>query len=97
MATFVVLFNWTDQGIKSFKDSPSRVDAAKQAFADLGVEIKDIYWTLGAYDLVSVIEAPDDEAITAAMLKLSSLGNVRTTTMRAFGRGEFEGVVGKTG
>ena len=97
MATFVVLFSWTDQGIKSFKDSPSRVDAAKQAFADLGVEIRDIYWTLGAYDLVSVIEAPDDEAIIAAMLRLSSLGNVRTTTMRAFGRGEFEDVVGKAG
>src|SRR5712692_7715493 len=97
MATFVVLFNWTDQGIKSFKDSPSRVDAAKQAFADLGVEIRDIYWTLGAYDLVSVIEAPDAEAMIAAMLRLSSLGNVRTTTMRALGRGELEGVVAKAG
>jgi uncharacterized protein with GYD domain len=97
MATFVVLFNWTDQGIKSFKDSPLRVDAAKQAFADLGVEIRDLYWTLGAYDLVGVIEAPDDEAMIAAMLRLSSAGNVRTTTMRAFGRGEFEGVVGKAG
>jgi uncharacterized protein with GYD domain len=79
------------------KDSPSRVDAAKQAFADLGVEIKDLYWTLAAHDLVGVIEAPDDEAMTAAMLRLSSVGNVRTTTMRAFSRGEFEGVAGQAG
>jgi len=65
--------------------------------ADLGVEIKDLYWTLGAHDLVGVLEAPDDESMTAAMLRLSSVGNVRTTTMRAFSRGEFEGVAGRAG
>jgi uncharacterized protein with GYD domain len=95
MATYVVLFNWTEQGIKSYKDSPSRVDAAQEAFADLGIDIKEIYWTLGAYDLVSVFEAPDDESVTAAMLRLGSLGNVRTTTMRAFPRGEFEAIAGR--
>jgi uncharacterized protein with GYD domain len=95
MPSYVVLFNWTEQGIKGYKDSPSRVDAAEQAFADLGIQIKDIYWTLGAYDLVSVFEAPDDESVTAAMLRLSALGNVRTTTLRAFPRGEFEAIAGR--
>ena len=95
MATYVVLFNWTDQGVKSYKESPSRVDAAKELFAGLDVEIKDIWWTTGSYDLVSVFEAPNGEALTAAMLRLSALGNVRTTTMRAFERGEFEAIAAR--
>jgi uncharacterized protein with GYD domain len=97
MATFVALFNWTEQGIKTFKDSPSRVDAAQELFGGLGVEVKDIYWTLGPYDLVSVFEAPDDESMTAALVKLGSLGNVRSTTLRAFDRSEFEAIAGKSG
>jgi uncharacterized protein with GYD domain len=95
MATYIVLFNWTDQGVKTYKDSPARVDAAKEAFAELGIEIKDIYWTTGSYDLVSVFEAPSGEAVTAAALQLSAQGNVRTTTMRAFDRREFEAIIGK--
>jgi uncharacterized protein with GYD domain len=97
MATYVVLFNWTEQGIKTFKDSPSRVDAAKELFGGLGVEVKDIYWTLGHYDLVSIFEAPDAESMTAAMVKLGSLGNVRSTTLRAFDRAEFEAIAERTG
>jgi uncharacterized protein with GYD domain len=74
MATFVVLYNWTDQGVKSFTGSPSRVDEATEMFAGLGVELKELYWTLGAHDLVGVLEAPDDESMTAAMLKLARPG-----------------------
>jgi uncharacterized protein with GYD domain len=95
MATYVVLFNWTDQGIKTYKDSPSRVDAAQELFAGLDVEIKEIWWTTGAYDLVSVFEAPRGEDVMAAMLRLNALGNVRSTTMRAFDRSEFEAIAGR--
>ena len=97
MPTFVILLNWTDQGIKSIKDSTSRADSAKELMGGLGVELKDVYWTLGQYDVVSIAQAPDDEAMTAAMLKLGSLGNVRSTTLRAFDRGEFEGILNRSG
>jgi uncharacterized protein with GYD domain len=97
MAHYVILFNWTDQGIGGFKDSPSRVDAFNEQMSGLGVSVKTIYWTLGPYDLAAVVEGPDDEAITAAMLKLGSGGNVRTTTMRAFDRSEYEALVQRAG
>jgi uncharacterized protein with GYD domain len=96
MASYVVLINWTEQGIGSFKDSPSRVDAFNDQMSGLA-EVKSIYWTLGPYDLVGVIEAPDDESLTAALLQLGAAGNVRTTTLRAFDRAEFEAVAKKAG
>jgi uncharacterized protein with GYD domain len=95
MATYVVLFNWTDQGIKSFKDSPSRVDAANEAWADLGVRVESIYWTIGAYDLVGIMEAPDDAALTSALLRLAAVGNVRSTSMRALSRSEAEQAISR--
>jgi uncharacterized protein with GYD domain len=97
MAGFIVLCNWTEQGIKDFKDSPSRVDAFNEQMSGLGVSIKDIYWTLGPYDLVVVVDAPDDAAGTAALLALGALGNIRSTTLRAFDRSEFEQIVAKAG
>ncbi len=97
MPNYVVLFNWTDQGIKNFKDSPSRVDAATTEMEKVGVRITNIQWTLGPYDLVALVEAPDDESLTAALLALGSAGNVRSTTLRAFGRDEFEQVIQKGG
>ncbi|HEY7536992.1 MAG TPA: GYD domain-containing protein [Gaiellaceae bacterium] len=97
MATYVVLFNWTEQGIKNFKDSPSRADAAREALGGQGVTIGEIYWTIGPYDLVSIVEAPDDETLTAGLLQLAAGGNVRSTTMRAFTQAEFTGVIGRTG
>lgn len=93
MPTYVVLANWTDQGIAGFDRSDERVyahDAEIRKHA--GVELKEIYWTQGQYDLVAVIEAPDDESVAAAMLGISALGNTRTTTMRAFSREEFDGI-----
>ena len=97
MATYVVLLKWTEQGIKNYKDSPSRGDAFMARAEQLGGKVKDIYWTLGPYDIVAVVEAPDDESMIAAMLELGARGNTRSTTMRAFSRGEFEGVIAKTG
>ena len=89
MPTYAILFNWTEQGIKNYKDSPGRVEAATKAWEGSEVQIKDIYWTLGAYDLVGLVDADDDERLTSALLALGAAGNVRTTTLRAFGRDEF--------
>jgi uncharacterized protein with GYD domain len=97
MATFIVLFNWTEQGIKSYKDSPKRVDQANEAWQDLGVRVKEVYWTIGPYDLVGIVDAPDPEALASALLRLGAAGNVRTTTMRALDRMEAEAVIAKAG
>ena len=70
MALFVTLMNWTDQGVKTFKDSVDRAEAAKSALRGQGVDLKEIYWTVGPYDLVSIVEAPDVETATAALLSL---------------------------
>jgi uncharacterized protein with GYD domain len=83
MATFISLVNFTDQGIRGVKDSPKRADAFKAAAKKLGVTVKDIYWTVGRYDVVVVLEG-DEEAVTSTLLKIGSLGNVRSETLRAF-------------
>jgi uncharacterized protein with GYD domain len=97
MATFVTLVNWTDQGIRNFKDSMKRAQAFKDMVASMGGEVKQMFWTLGAYDVVAIFEAPDDETATAAALQVGALGNVRTTTMRGFSPAEFEAIIKKTG
>ena len=89
MKTYVVLFNWTEQGVKNYKDSPARVDAVREEWGNAGVRIKDIYWTTGHYDLVGIVEAADFETLSKALLPLGAAGNVRTTTMRAFDQDEF--------
>ena len=97
MPRYVTLVDWTAQGIVNFKDSVDRYEAAAEQWdKQLGVRITDIYWTIGEHDMVAVVEAPDDESATAALLQLGSLGNVRTKTMRAFSRDEMRGVIDKT-
>ena len=95
MATYVVLVNWTDQGIAGFKGTTDRVDHEAEIRKRAGVDLKEIYWTQGQYDLVAIIEAPDDESIAAAMLGVSAHGNSRTTTMRAFDRNEYQRILAK--
>jgi uncharacterized protein with GYD domain len=97
MATFISLINWTEQGIAGFKDTAKRADAFEQVLAKYGGSVKQIYWTIGTYDIVAVVEAPDDESATAALLEVGALGNVRTTTLRAFGRDEIASIIGKIG
>jgi uncharacterized protein with GYD domain len=97
MPTYVALLSWTQDGVAKFKDTVDRYEQAKEAMGPLGVSFKDIYWTLGAYDIVSVVEAPDDETLTAAVLSLGAQGNVRTTTMRAFSADEMRAVIQKAG
>jgi len=95
MATFIVLGNFTEQGIRSIKESPKRSDAFKALAAKAGVKVKDIYWTLGHYDIVSVIEAPDTATATSLDLAVASLGNIRTETLTAFSAEEFGRILGK--
>jgi uncharacterized protein with GYD domain len=97
MAKYAVLFQWTDQGVKTVKESVNRVDQAQSAFTQLGVKIEDIYWTIGEYDLVGIVDAPDDSSLATALLKLAEAGNVRTTTLRAFDRAEFGQILSKLG
>jgi uncharacterized protein with GYD domain len=96
MPSYVALLNWTDQGVRSFKDSVDRYEAAQRQMEELGVRFTDVRWTLGAHDLVGLVDAPDDETLAAALLMVASAGNIRTTTMRAFTMDEMRSVIGKT-
>lgn len=89
MATYITLIRWTQQGVGKVKDSPKRLDAGRKAFKKLGVEIKDTYLTMGRYDLVCIIEGPDDETVARALLSLASQGNVQTETLKAWTEDEF--------
>jgi uncharacterized protein with GYD domain len=97
MPTYVLLIDWTQQGVGNFKDSVDRYEQARGQFEGMGVRFKDIYWTLGSHDIVSIVEAPDSETLAAALLMLSSQGNVRTTTLRALSPDEMRGVIAKAG
>ena len=97
MPHYVLLMNWTDQGVKAFRESADRADAARTALAAQGIDLGQIYWTIGAYDLVCVTEAPDDATLSAALLALGAQGNLRTTTMRAFTGDEFRAVIASAG
>lgn len=93
MGTYIALFNFTDQGIRSVKDTTKRADAVREAAKKFGANIAQIYWTLGQYDVVSIIEAPNDESATAFTLSIGAAGNVRSQTLRAFSRDEMNGIL----
>ena len=95
MVTYVVLANFTDQGIRSAKDSPKRAEAFKQMAKTFGVTVKEIFWTQGRYDVVTVLDAPDELSAMALSLNLGALGNVRTESLRAFSMADMTTVVGK--
>jgi uncharacterized protein with GYD domain len=97
MATYIVLSQFTDQGIRNVKDTAKRSDAVRELARKMGIDTKSIYWTIGKYDVVVTFEAPNDEAMTALSLAIASQGNVRTQTLRAFSRDEVTGIVGKLG
>jgi uncharacterized protein with GYD domain len=93
MATFISLLNFTDQGIRNVKDSPDRYEAFRAMAEQLGVRVKDLYYTVGHYDIVAVMEG-SDEAVTTALLQVGSLGNVRTETLRGFSLDDMKKIVG---
>ncbi len=95
MATFVILGNWTEQGAKAFAGAPDRSRAQEAAAAAMGGKVLATYWTMGQYDFVSIVEAPDDAAMSAGLLALGAAGNARTVTMRAFDQSEMEAIIGQ--
>ncbi|WP_428423853.1 GYD domain-containing protein [Methylibium sp.] len=96
MPAFITLVNFTDQGARTIKDSPERFEAYKSLAEGLGITVKSVHWTQGAYDLVLITEGPEDASMTAA-LKMAQLGNVRTQTMRGYSAGEMRKLVSKLG
>lgn len=94
MPTYISLVNWTEQGIQDLKESPARADATAELAESMGGSLQ-LYWTAGLYDIVAIFEAPDDETAAAMQLTVASRGAVRTTTLRAFRREEFERILAK--
>ncbi len=94
MAKYLLLLRFTQQGAQNIKDGPERLEAAKETLQGLGAELQDFYLTLGEYDAVVVVEAPDDKTLAKASLAISSLGNVRIETLRAFTEEEYGEIVG---
>ncbi|MFS8063900.1 MAG: GYD domain-containing protein [Luteimonas sp.] len=95
MATYIALSRFTDQGIRSVKDTTKRAAAVQEAAGKLGANMTQIYWTLGRYDLVTIIEAADEKSATAFALAIGSAGNVRMETLRAFNREEMTDILGR--
>jgi uncharacterized protein with GYD domain len=94
-STYVVLANFTDQGIRKAKESPKRAEAFRQLAKTLGVTVRDIFWTQGRYDIVTIVEASDESSATSLNLSLGALGNVRTESLRAFSAADMTTIVGK--
>ena len=97
MATYISLINWTEQGIKGYRDTTARANAANALAARFGGRMVSIWWTIGPHDLVAVTEFPDDQSATAFALALGAAGNIRTTTMRAFGADDMSAIIARIG
>lgn len=97
MATYISLINWTEKGLAAYKDTVTRANAANGLAARFGGSMSTIWWTIGPYDMVAVTEFPDEESATAFALALGAVGNVRTTTMRAFDADAMSAIIAKTG
>jgi uncharacterized protein with GYD domain len=93
MGIYISLVNWTDQGIRNVKDSPGRLDVAKQGAKQLGCTLTHFFMTIGPYDMVAILEAPDDETAAKFSLNLAAGGNVRTTTLKAFDEAAYRKII----
>lgn len=95
MAKYITLMNWTDQGVKNFKETTKRAVDASALAEKMGGKLT-VYWTIGGFDCVSISEFPDDQSATAFLLRVGSLGNIRTQTLRAFDSQEMNSIISKT-
>lgn len=95
MVTYIGMLNFTDRGIQNVKDTTKRAVAAKEAARKIGVNMRDIFWTMGECDLVCVLEAEDEQALTAFNLAIAMQGNVRSRSLRAFTAGEMDKILSK--
>lgn len=95
MGTYVVLTNFTDQGIRNAKETTRRAEGVREMGKKFGVTAKEFFWTLGSYDVVAIFDAPDDASMTAFGLAIGATGNVRTQTLRAFSKDEMNEILRK--
>ena len=93
MATYITLIRYTQQGIETIKESPTRLDKAKAAFKAMGAELKAFYLVMGQYDAIVISEAPDDETVAKLALRVSSTGAIRTETLRAWPEDEYRKII----
>ncbi len=93
MSTYIVLINWTEKGVQQVKESPKRFEAGKKVLKDMGGDIKQIYLTMGDYDLVAICDAPDDAVMARFLMQLGMLGNVRTRTLKAFPEAAYREII----
>lgn len=97
MTTYVLLMNWTEQGVKAVRESPKRLDAARKELSAMGGSFKEFFLTMGDYDMVAVCEAPDDAVMARFALKTGMGGNVRTRTLKAFPESAYREVINSLG
>jgi|SRR5687768_2663598 uncharacterized protein with GYD domain len=93
MVAYVVLASFTDQGVRNAKESPKRAEAFKDLAKTFGVTIREIVWTQGRYDIVTIVDAPDESSFMSLTLSLARLGNIRTESLRAFSAAEMTKIV----
>ena len=96
MPTYVTLMNWTDQGARTDKDTVHRREQADALAEKHGARIEQVYWTMGHYDIVAIVEASDDESVSAMILELTSAGNLRTSTLRAYDHDQMQAIIQRT-
>jgi uncharacterized protein with GYD domain len=97
MPTYVSLINWTEQGVRTVTETVDRAGKFAELAQKHGASLEQVYWTVGPYDIVAILEAPDDESATAVLLEGGTLGNIRTTTLRAYDRDQISGILQRLG
>jgi len=97
MTTYVSLINWTEQGIKNFRDTTQRAEDFSKLVESSGGQVRELLWTVGEYDIICIADFPDDETGTAALLQVGAAGNIRSKTLRAFNADEMAGIIRRTG
>ena len=97
MPIYVGLGNWTDQGTTDFRGAVQRGNSFREAVEQAGGRVRELVWTMGEYDFVTVVEAPDDETAATLVLRVAAVGNVRTKTMRAFDADQMSDIIARTG
>jgi len=97
MATYVSLINWTEQGIRNFRDTAQRAADFSRLVESAGGKVRELLWTVGEYDIVCVADFPDEESGVAALLQVGSAGNIRSNTMRAFTAEQMADIIRRTG
>jgi uncharacterized protein with GYD domain len=95
MPTYVSLLHFTDQGIRNIKETTKRAKMFIEMARKAGVKVRDLYWTQGRYDLITITETPDEEAATALLLSVGAMGNIRTETMRAHSAEEMDKILAR--